>query len=122
MIIHDNLQDFILFLYVHISQADDNYDPNELATIKSKMKYLFPSGTDLEAKLYQGIRQYNTFDRAKLNELFKASVSHFGKDGSLDPGVFSDLNDIVMADGKVRADETRTLDKLRSILDQHVFA
>jgi uncharacterized tellurite resistance protein B-like protein len=122
MIIHKTLQDFIVFLYIHISQADNNYDPNEIATIKSKMKYLFPTGTDIEQKLYITIRQYNTFDRSKLNDLFKASVEHFGREGTLDPGVFADLNEIVLADGKVKADETRSLDKLRNIIDQHAVA
>lgn len=119
MIIHKTLQDFIVFLYVHISQADNNYDPNEMATIKSKMKRLFSDGTDIEQKLYMAIREYNTFDRAKLNDLFKSSIEHFGREGALDNTFQDDLNDIILSDGKVKADETRTLDRLRSILDQH---
>jgi hypothetical protein len=122
MIIHKTLQDFIVFLYVHISQADNSYDPNEMAIIKSKMKHLFPAGTDIEQKLYMTIREYNTFDRSKLNDLFKGSIEHFGKEGALTNAVHSDLNDIIMADGKVKADETRSLDRLRSIIDQHVVA
>ena len=119
MIIHKTLQDFIVFLYVHISQADDSYDPNEMSIIKTKMKRLFPEGTDLEQKLYMTIREYNTFDRSKLNELFKGSIEHFGKEGALDTAIHADLNDIIMADGKVKADETRSLDRLRNIIDQH---
>jgi hypothetical protein len=119
MIIHKTLQDFIVFLYVHISQADNSYDPNEMAIIKAKMKHLFPADTDIEQKLYMTIREYNTFDRSKLNELFKGSVEHFGKEGTLKETIHADLNDIIMADGKVKADETRSLDRLRSIIDQH---
>jgi hypothetical protein len=119
MIIHKTLQDFIVFLYVHISQADNSYDPNEMAIIKSKMKRLFPADTDIEQKLYMTIREYNTFDRSKLNDLFKGSVAHFGKEGTLAGNIHDDLNDIIMADGKVKADETRSLDRLRSIIDQH---
>jgi len=51
MVIHANLPDFILFLYVHMSRADDSYDPTEMAAIKSKMNNLFSKGTDLEKKL-----------------------------------------------------------------------
>ena len=120
MVIHKTIQDFIVFLYVHISQADDMYDPNEMAIIKSKMKRLFPDGTDIEQKLYMTIREYNTFDRSKLTDLFKSSIEHFGKEGALAAAVHSDLSDIIMADGKVKADETRSLDRLRTIIDQHV--
>lgn len=122
MIIHKTLQDFIVFLYVHISQADNTYDPKEMATIKSKMKRLFPAGTDIEQKLYTTIRDYNTFDRAKLGDLFRSSIEQFGKEGALDSAFHDDLNDIILADGKIKADETRTLDRLRNLLDQHVVA
>lgn len=122
MIIHKTLQDFIVFLYVHISQADNAYDPNEMALIKAKMKKLYPAETDIEQKLYTTIREYNTFDRSKLNDFFKTSIAHFGKEGALDATVHADLNDIILADGKVRADETRSLDKLRNIIDQHALA
>ncbi|MEJ1240209.1 TerB family tellurite resistance protein [Chryseolinea sp. T2] len=122
MVIHKTLQDFIVFLYVHISQADNSYDPNEMALIKAKMKKLYPAATDIEQKLYTTIREYNTYDRAKLNDLFKQSIEHFGKEGALESTVHADLNDIILADGKVKADETRSLDRLRSIIDQHAVA
>jgi uncharacterized tellurite resistance protein B-like protein len=120
MVIHKTIEDFIVFLYVHISQADDMYDPNEMAIIKSKMKRLYPEGTDIEQKLYMTIREYNTFDRSKLTDLFQRSIEHFGREGALATAVLSDLSDIIMADGKVKADETRSLDRLRTIIDQHV--
>ena len=41
MVIHSTFKDFILFLYVHMSRADENYDPNEMATIKNKIGGLF---------------------------------------------------------------------------------
>lgn len=119
MIIHKTLQDFIVFLYVHISQADNNYDPNEMTLIKSKMKRLFAADTDIEQKLYMTIREYNAFDRSRLGELFKASIEHFGKTGALEAAVHEDLNDIILADGKVKADETRSLDRLRTLIDQY---
>ena len=119
MVIHTTHQDFIVFLYVHMSQADDSYDPNEMAIIKSKMKKLFPAGTDIEQKLYLTIRAYNAFDRSKLNDLLKDSIEHFGSAGAFNPAVHADLKDIIEADGQVKADETRSLDRLRAIIDQH---
>ena len=70
MVIHDSFPDFLLFVYVHMSEADHNYDPKEMALIKKKMHALFPEGTDLEKKLYRAIRDYNNFDKSRLDALF----------------------------------------------------
>ena len=84
MIIHSSFADFLLFLYVHISEADHNYDPKEMYVIKQKMADLFPGDTDFEKKLYGTIRFYNTFDKSQLNDLLEDSFHHFVKDDDVD--------------------------------------
>jgi uncharacterized tellurite resistance protein B-like protein len=116
MVIHATLPDFILFLYVHISRADDSYDPSEMAAIKVKMNALFAEGTDLEKKLYLAIREYNSFDKSKLSELFTSSILHFSKNSSVDPHLFNDLKEIMQADGKVDQSEASALDALQRVI------
>jgi hypothetical protein len=118
MTLHETLPDFILFLYVHMSQVDNSYDPLELATIKKKMGKLFPEDTDFERKLYTTIRQYNTFDKVALTEFFERSLKHFGSQGDTG-GIYSDLQEIVQADGKLVHAETSSLEMLKKILEQH---
>lgn len=119
MVLHSSLPDFILFLYVHMSHADSNYDPLELAAIKAKMNDLFVDGTDMEKKLYRAIREYNSFDKSKLNELFEDTFKHFGKyyHPPLKNKVFGDLNEIMRADGKVNQAETKALESLKQIIE-----
>src|SRR5688572_26690044 len=118
MVIHSTFKDFILFLYVHMSRADENYDPNELATIKKKIGGLFEKDADIEKKLYIAIREYNSFDRAKLTTLFNASFKHFQADESvLKNNFYNDLNEIMMADGKVELAETKALQALKEIIE-----
>ena len=118
MVIHKSFKDFILFLYVHMSRADENYDPHELATIKKKMEGLFTSHTDVERKLYTTIREYNSFDRSKLSGLFEATFKHFDQDTSvMKNNFYKDLNEIIMADGKVDDAETKALKALQGIID-----
>lgn len=117
MVIHTTLPDFILFLYVHMSRADDSYDPSEMAAIKVKMNTLFPEGTDLERKLYGAIREYNSFDKSKLTELFTGSILHFSKNSTVDAHLFNDLKEIVQADGKVNQAESNALNVLKRIID-----
>jgi uncharacterized tellurite resistance protein B-like protein len=117
MVIHATLQDFILFLYVHMSRADDSYDPSEMAAIKSKMNGLFAEGTDLERKLYVTIREYNSFDKTKLTELLSDSITHFSNDATADPQLFADLKEIIQADGKVDQSEMNALEALKRMID-----
>jgi uncharacterized tellurite resistance protein B-like protein len=110
MIIHKTLSDFILFLYVHASHSDSNYDPTEMEVIKTKMTSIFPAGTDIERKLYGTIREYNAFDKTKLDDLFSASIKHFKSEGGVkDNTIFTDMEDIVRADGKVNSSESKAL-------------
>jgi uncharacterized tellurite resistance protein B-like protein len=118
MVVHSSFADFVLFLYIHMSHADNNYDPNEMAAIKVKMKSLFPEGTNLEKKLYQTIRQYNSFDRSKLNELFNDSFRHFSKDKEVYANkVLADMQEIIIADGSVSQSETNVLELLKRIIE-----
>ena len=117
MVIHANLPDFILFLYVHMSRADDSYDPTEMAAIKNKMNGLFSKGTDIEKKLYLTIREYNSFDKNKLTELLSDSINHFSANTTVDAHLFNDLREIIQADGKVDQSEMNALEALKRMID-----
>lgn len=119
MVLHSSFDDFLLFLYVHVAHLDHTFDPKEISTIKSKMPKLFAEGTDLEKKLYQAIREYNQFDRSKINKLCADTLQHFkGQGATLPPQVFEDFKDIIMSDGEVHDLEARMLTRIRAIVDK----
>ena len=120
MIIHKSFNDFILFLYIHISQADSTYDPTEIQVIKTKMSGLFTDEVDFEKKLYNTIRQYNSFDKSNLQSLFQDTLNHFhfNSDGSLEKTqVFRDLQEIIGADGKIDTAESHALETLKQMIE-----
>jgi hypothetical protein len=121
MLLHKTFSDFILFLYVHMSHADDSYDPNELAAIKTKMKSLFPEGTDIERKLYTALREYNSLDRSSLSGVIEESFRHFSGDAgaTVSNDMYADLYEIMQADGKVDQAETTALETLKKVIDHH---
>jgi uncharacterized tellurite resistance protein B-like protein len=122
MVIHSTFADFVLFVYIHVAHIDNTYDPQELTLIKSKMRALFPEGTDLEKKLYQAIREYNSFDRSKISELCRDSFAKFGEDKETQKSrLYADVNDIINADGTVHELETDVLRKLKKMVDEQVF-
>jgi hypothetical protein len=118
MVIHASFEDFLLFLYVYISQSDNTYDPKELTVIQDKMKELYPQEVDFEKKLYLTLRAYNTFDKTKLNSLFEDTLKQF-QHHKLEnkERILSDLLDIIKADGKVETSETNALNALKQTID-----
>ena len=118
MVIHKTFEDFLLFLYVHISRADSNYDPKEMAVIQEKMKGLYPSKVDFDKKLYLTLREYKEFDKSKLNDLFVNTIKHF-RAGKEKEKIMSDLSDIVNADGQVQTTETTALESLKKVIESY---
>jgi uncharacterized tellurite resistance protein B-like protein len=121
MVIHSSLPDFVLFLYVHLAQIDESYDPRELAVIKSRMKTLFPEDTDLERKLYQAIREYQKIDKASIGKICADTIAFFKQGGSqFSPKLLKELEEIVKADGNLEQSEQQALDRLTEILRDQV--
>ncbi len=81
------------------------------------MTSIYPAGTDIERKLYGTIREYNTFDKTKLDDLFSASIKHFKSEGGVkDNTIFTDMEDIVRADGKVNSSESKVLEVIAKLI------
>jgi len=90
-----------------------------MAVIKTKMASLFPAGTDIEKKLYGTIREYNAFNKTKLDDLFSASIQHFKSDEMVkDNTVFTDIEDIIRADGKVDSSEKKALEVIAKLISK----
>jgi hypothetical protein len=101
-----------------MSQADESYEPNELAAIKRKVEGLYDDNADAEKKLYTAIREYNSFDKDHLNILFRDSFQHFRDDQSVQKNQFyNDLNEIMLADGQVMQSEQKALQALKEIIE-----
>ena len=118
MVIHSSFADFVLFLYVHMSHVDNDYDPTEMKVIKEKMKRIFPPDTDMEKKLYHALREYNAFEQSNVATLIKDSFAHFSNvKFSQKYKVYTDMYDIINADGKVDESETKALEALKAIIE-----
>jgi hypothetical protein len=89
-----------------------------MKVIEEKMVSLFPNGTDLEKKLYNTIREYNGFDKSQMEALIRDSFKHFNDIKFTQKyKVYSDIYDIINADGKVEDSETAALDILGQIME-----
>jgi len=118
MVLHSSFSDFVLFLFVHMSHVDNDYNPIELKVIKEKAARLFPKDTDLEKKLYNTIREYNSFDKSQMEALIRDSFKHFSEvEFAQKHKVYTDIYDIIHADGKIDTSETTALEALRQVIE-----
>ena len=121
MVIHDNFADFVLFLYIHMAHADGVYHPAEAEVIADRIPKLFPDESDVTGKLARAEKQYAAVDKAQIETIIKDTFKHFNAIRfSQKYKVYTDMYDIIHADGKVEESETRALNQLKDIIEMGV--
>lgn len=118
MVIHKTFADFVLFLYVHMAHADGEYHSTEERTILEKIPKLFPNEGDPKTKLHETVKQYRSVKAHELKALIHDTFFHFDSvKFSQKYKVYTDMYDIIHADGKVHEAEERALRELKEIID-----
>jgi len=118
MVLHRQFQDFILFLYVHMAVADGSIHSSEEQVILKKMAKLFPDDSDLKRKFDMAVIEYRSLDPVMTMNVIRESFQFFDKVTFAQKyKVYTDMYDIVNADGKVEESEKHALDGLKEIID-----
>lgn len=118
MVIHKSFADFVLFLYVHMAYADGVFHPSEREVILEKMSKLFPTEGDPRKKINAAEKEYLALDTATISSLIRDTFKHFSSVKFAQKyKVYTDMYDIINADGKVDQSETLALNTLKKIID-----
>lgn len=121
MVIHDSFADFVLFLYIHMAHADGVYHPSEREVIADRIPKLFPEETDITGKLARAEKQYTSVERSQIDTIIKDTFKHFNSVRFAQKyKVYTDMYDIIHADGKVEESETKALNQLKDIIEMGV--
>jgi uncharacterized tellurite resistance protein B-like protein len=101
-----------------MAHADGEFHEEEKKVILEKMKKLYPSDSDFEGKFKEALHLYDDFDKKQLKTLFRDTFNHFSSvKFPVKYKVFTDMYDIINADGKVDESETSALNALKEIID-----
>src|SRR5258705_676297 len=120
MVLHNQFQDFILFLYIHMAISDGSLHSSEEQVILDKMIKLFPNESDLKKKLQLAVTEYKSLDSVMTMDVIRESFKHFDKVTFAQKyKVYADMYDIVNADGKVEESEKNALTGLKEIIDMN---
>ena len=106
----ENLEDFTLFLLLHMGHVDGSLHPNEKDTILEGMKEIFPNHSTLNEKFVELDAIYKKLGHGRAEDLLKFSLPRFT---NIDPvkkkEIYAALFDIINANGRVNEEETQTL-------------
>jgi uncharacterized tellurite resistance protein B-like protein len=118
MVIHQTFGDFVLFLYLHMAYADGQCPPAEKKIILEKMSKLFPNEGDPGKKLEEAEKEYLRTDPTAIPGLILETFKQFNHVKFAQKyKVYTDMYDIINADGKVEEAETDALESLKKIID-----
>lgn len=118
MVIHKSFPEFVLFLYVHMAMADGGMHSTEENVILEKMNKLFSPEQDKKLLLDESVAAYTSINPDSVINLIKDTFKHF--DNVKFPvkyKVYTDMYDIINADGVVDESETKALAALKEIID-----
>lgn len=110
-----------MFLYLHLAHADGSMHPEEEVIVREKMKKLFPEDSDLNKIFESSLDAYKQVKKEEIPALIKETFEQFRQiPFSAKYRVYTDMYDIINADGKVDEMETSALDQLRKFIDHGI--
>ena len=116
----EDFKDFTLFLFIYMAYADGSMDRTEIDVIKSKISKLFPE-TDVNEKFQQSRKSYEKFAPEEIDTIIRLNFEkHREKSFTFKYKIFSDLYEIIIADGIVDFQENQSIQKLKGIIDQNL--
>ena len=120
MVLHKQFQDFVLFLYTHMALCDGSMHENEQLVILDKMAKIFPTEPDPKKKLNDAVAEYKSIDPALVNTIVRDSFKFFDQVKFAQKyKIYTDMYDVVNADGRVEESERKALNTLREIIDMN---
>jgi len=118
MKVHESFSDYVLFLYIHMALADGTLHPQEEMVILDKLTRLFPLEGNPKKKFDEAVAAYKNFDKSTMDEFIHHSFKHFNHIKFAHRyKVYTDMYDIIHADGKVDETETVAINTLKKIID-----
>jgi len=118
MVIHNSFNDFVLFLYVHMAHSDGESHDLEKGVILQKMSKIYPADSNLDQLFENALKEYKGIEKSKVTEIIRATFKHFDQiKFNQKYKVYTDMYDIINADGKVHESETKALKELKQIID-----
>ena len=113
---------FTAFLYFYMAFSDDFLDEKEAEMIVKKMQAQAVEGEDVAALYEEVMATYKATPPDALDELIQTNFEYFKHESQeYKYGLFTDLYDVMIADGVVHYKENESLDKLKNLVNTYLL-
>ncbi len=110
-------EEFILFLFLHIANADFSVGQSEIDVILTKMEDIFPVELDIHELFISMKDYYDKLENADIERVIVENFKKFKLGLSNTDRILNDIYEIITADGIIQETETAAIDKIRSLID-----
>jgi len=107
---------FLLFLYLHIASADYKVQASEIDVILNKIQYMFSEDTDLVKMFISQKDQYDRMSNEVIDETIRRNLHTYCENQQKADRIFSDLFEIITADGLIHETETQAIEQIRRLM------
>ena len=120
VITFDTFDEFALYIYIYIANADGFIHIKEKESILLKLKKQFPDERDYESlKRFKNMNKLYEENIEDQDETIKINIEkHPGIRFSEKNRILSDIYDIINSDGIVDDRETEALNKIKKIIEK----
>jgi uncharacterized tellurite resistance protein B-like protein len=115
-------QEFIIFLLIHIGNADYTLTGPEIEVILSKMEDYFPDVDEMDTlrnKFIYYKDEYEEMNDTDINHLIYDNYLKFRDQQINSQRILNDLQEVIMADGLIHDKETKTFESIKKLLDMN---
>jgi len=118
---YEDFNDFIIFLYLYMAQADGFIDPREEKVIMDKLRILYPGNAHLD-KVYQTAKEaFLALDSREYDQIINFNFEkHTEKSFTYKYKIFTDLYEIIIADGVIAEEESKSMKKLKTLIEKNL--
>lgn len=112
--------EYILFLFIHVANADFAVKGVEIDVILQKMEDYFPDIEDEEVLRNLFVKltdEYDTLNDTDINHVIFNNFMKFKTSNANTSRILVDLHEIINADGYIDESETRVLSDLKKLLE-----
>ncbi|HAA15489.1 MAG TPA: hypothetical protein DCE41_28815 [Cytophagales bacterium] len=116
----EKYEEFLLFLLIHIANADHMFKLDEAIVILTKMEDMFDTENGVDKLLSIFMQMQDNYDKLsndEISEVIKENLVKFDIKDDLADRLFNELYEVVNADGHIHENETKAIERIKKLVN-----
>jgi len=116
----EKYEEFLLFLLIHIANADHMFKLDEAIVILTKMEDMFDTENGVDKLLSIFMQMQDNYDKLsndEISDVIKLNLAKFDIKDDLADRLFNELYEVVNADGHIHENETKAIERIKKLVN-----